>query len=111
MPGFEPRISQPTAWSLQRLLYAGLHITKVGTKVIPLYFFLRNYCHNYNEIDTYRGYILYKVEINFPLNLLHCQHNFLKTLCAGRVKPFDEESELFTHAVLQLDVVRTAASS
>jgi len=34
-----------------------------------------------------------------------------ETLCADRVKPFAEGSELFTHAVLQLVFVSTTASS
>jgi hypothetical protein len=47
-------------------------------KVIPL-IFSQKLCHDFNEIDTYRGYILYKAEIIFPQNLLHYQHNFLKS--------------------------------
>jgi hypothetical protein len=45
--------------------------------------------------------------------LLHYQHSFpplLETLCAGSIELFAEASELFTHAVFQLVVVRNSAS-
>jgi hypothetical protein len=59
--------------------------------------------------------MLYKVEIIFPRSLLRCQHNcfspWLQKLYAGRLNLFAEASEIFTHAVFQLVVVRKTTSS
>jgi hypothetical protein len=44
----------------------------VGKQCLLL--FLRDYNYNYNETYIYHVYILYKVEIIFPQNLLHYQH-------------------------------------
>jgi hypothetical protein len=43
---------------------------------IMLPVFVRNYNCNYNEIYTNHGCFLYKVQIIFPLILLHYQHSF-----------------------------------
>jgi hypothetical protein len=52
---------------------------------------------------------LFSHKICFTINTIFS--SLRETLCAGRVEPFAEGSELFTHAVLQLVVVRTTASS
>jgi len=52
---------------------------------------------------------LFPHKICFTVNTIFSR--LRETLCAGRVKPFAEGSELFTHAVLQLVVIRTTASS
>jgi len=78
-------------------------------KVIrPLFFFFRNYDHNYNKIYIHHRYINSKVENIFPYisliinTLLPPLH---ETLYAGHTKFFAEISELFQHAVFQLNVV------
>jgi hypothetical protein len=76
--------------------------------------FSQKHNYNYNETYIHHGHILYKVEIIFPQSLIHYEHTFstfaLDAVC-GRVKLFAETSELFTHAVFQLVVVRKTASS
>jgi hypothetical protein len=56
---------------------------------------------------------VYKVEIIFSQSLLHYPHffsAFAEVLCAGHVKLFAEESDLFLHTVLQLVVNRKTVS-
>jgi hypothetical protein len=59
------------------------------------------------------GILFIKLRL-FPQSPLHLKHAFSalgETLYAGRVKPFAEASELITHAVSQLVVIRKTASS
>jgi len=54
-----------------------VYCTRDSMKVIsPLFFFYRNYNHNYNEIYIHHRYINLKVEIIFPHSIPHYQHTF-----------------------------------
>ena len=90
-------------------------ITKVDTTVILLFLLLRNYVYCYDEIYLLHiTYFRHRVEIFFPQSH-HYQHTFLPPLSekqhAGRVNLYAKESEIFTHAVFHLVILRKTSSS
>jgi hypothetical protein len=72
------------------------------------FFFLRNCNYNYNELCLcpLQSWDFF-YEVTFIINTLFPTSR--ETLYAGRLKPFAEASELFTHAVFQLIVFRKKA--
>jgi hypothetical protein len=85
---------------------------KVGTDVMPP-IFSQKLDYNCDEMYTYDGNILYKVEIIFHKVSFIIDTRFpplLETLYASRVKLFDEVPVFFMHAVSNIVAVRKTAS-